>query len=608
MPRTPALRAHAFVLAVACAAAFTATSCDVFGGLASPADSDAALVRFVEPVNGTLDLSLYATASGRNAYVVFTTGDDALATTPIASQKSSTRVPSPPATGRPSGAAEKASDILRAKARATAASSRSKINPRMSSTGEPTADYPGLINDFYILSDDSGMYFGKVSAVCMYASGSMNSGDAVDAVDFGGRKRTLSVYVAQNCTDGSKKYSVTQVMVDALAEKFFGKADSPTESIYAWVTNILGDEWGEHDSPASIGLATYDLIPPTQSITILLADVSADDSDSGGIIGYFYPPDTFLNELESNERVMFTIDAIMFANPDDEGNSVGADEYYNNGWTPSDYWAKEAFSTLAHEFQHMIHFYQKGVKLGGDYFGEPTWIDELCSMQVEDLLADKMGVPGPRGVDPDDGTAGSRGNYSGRLPEYLLWPDVSPLDWDNAPDDELTRYYSWAYSFGAYLTRNYGGAEFIRRVVQSSSADASAVVAAASAASGRDESMDSLLRRWGAAVLLSRRTDAPAFYRYNTGDYTVSTVGGLEYRLGSINMYNYVYFDGIDSNDADNIGDEDLTGPWVYESTFLDDMSGGAYSNAFMDLGDPSDGHGWIITVPAGMFATIVID
>lgn len=164
-----------------------------------------------------------------------------------------------------------------------------------------------------------------------------------------------------------------------------------------------------------------------------------------------------------------------------------------------------------------------------------------------------------------------------------------------------------AYSFGAYLTRNYGGAEFIQRVVHSSDSSAGCVAEAAAAYSGGAESMVGLLRKWGAAVLLSSRIDAPEYYRYNSGGAFTSSVGGVTYSLGSINIYNYIYENGLDT-DGDNIGDTDAISPFIFLSSSIGSMNGGAYSNAFMYLGDPSADRDWTLAIPAGMHATIVID
>ena len=45
-----------------------------------------------------------------------------------------------------------------------------------------------------------------------------------------------------------------------------------------------------------------------------------------------------------------------------------------------------------------------------------TWINEMCSQLVEDLVADKLGVKGPRGVSSAMGDAGPTGNIFGRIP------------------------------------------------------------------------------------------------------------------------------------------------------------------------------------------------
>ncbi|MCX7031113.1 MAG: peptidase M30, partial [Spirochaetes bacterium] len=177
-----------------------------------------------------------------------------------------------------------------------------------------------------------------------------------------GIPRTLNIWVANNCWDGSKATTVDQGMVDALADQFLKTGDF--NDIYDWVTGMLGPEWGSH--PYS------DLIPPDDEITIFLCDISDDNSTTGGIVGFFWAKDNFVKgsnpaylDYYSNERVMFTIDAVMYAVP--EGGS----------WEYTDYWPEEMYSTLAHEFQHMIHFYQRAV-LRDAMADDDTWINEMA--------------------------------------------------------------------------------------------------------------------------------------------------------------------------------------------------------------------------------------
>ncbi len=338
--------------------------------------------------------------------------------------------------------------------------------------------------------------------------------------------RTLNIWVADDCweTDGTKKHLVTTEMITALKDKFL--KTGLDNDIYDWDTSILGAEWG--------ATGYSNLINPNGEITILLSDINEDDSDTGGVVGYFWPGNNFTasDVPDSNERIMFVIDAVMYASPSNDGSTTAA----TTGWISSDYWPKIVFSTLAHEFQHMILFYQKSFVAKADYATE-TWINEMCSMLIEDFLADKIGVEGPRGVSPIDGTAGNSGNIEGRLPwfnQYLFRPLI--VDY---PQPFYLEDYSVAYAFGAWLARNYGGVEFLHNVVSSPYTDKKAIEYAVQQYTGGTESLERLLQRWGGAIFLSDKTDAPPKYQYNSGGWFTSTINGNKYNLGSINLYNY---------------------------------------------------------------------
>ena len=340
--------------------------------------------------------------------------------------------------------------------------------------------------------------------------------------------RTLNIWVADDCwweSGSTKKHYITQEMVTALEDAFL--TSGADNDIFDWTTAILGAEWGD--------TAYSKLIPFNREITILLDDIDDDNSDNGGFVGYFWPGNnyTMADLPESNERIMFVVDAVMYASPSLDGSSTAASP---GDWTDTAYWPKIVFSTLAHEFQHMIHFYQKTIKANAQEDTE-TWINEMCSQLVEDFLADKIGVEGPRGVLPGDGTAGSPGNTQGRLPwfnQYLFRSLIvdSPQPFD-LPD------YSVAYAFGAWLARNYGGVDFLNKVVTSPLSDKEAIEQAVRAYTGKDESFERLLQRWGGAIFLSDKTQAPPLYQYNRGEWFTSVKNGIEYHLGSINLFNY---------------------------------------------------------------------
>jgi len=298
-------------------------------------------------------------------------------------------------------------------------------------------------------------------------------------------------------------------MVNALADTFL-KTNSSDNDIYDWVTNIYGEEWS---SDAQIKY--NDLIGENDEITILLTDIDGDDSPTGGVIGYFWAKDNIKSSTisGSNERVMFYADAVMFANG--EGT-----------WDIDDFWPKEMVSTLAHEFQHMIHFYQKTVLLDAS---TDTWINEMLSETTEDLIATKIQHSGPRGVEYTDGSAGNTGNQNGRYPLFNTNNTLSLTAWNNNLAD-----YSKVNAFGTFLTRNYGGAKVLHDIMHNNLEHEDAIEAATG------KSFNTLLREWGISVLLSDRVDTTSNqYSYNTNDFTVSEKEKSIYKMGAINFFNY---------------------------------------------------------------------
>ena len=192
-------------------------------------------------------------------------------------------------------------------------------------------------------------------------------------------------------------------------------------------------------------------------------------------------------------------------------------------------------STLAHEFQHMIHFYQKYIARNAT--SDEVWEDEMASMMIEDLLADKLNTKGPRGVTPTDYSDGSTNNEDGRIPSFNYRPTLTVAEQTYFSLD----HYSSSYAYGAYLLRNFGGSTFLRNMVQNGYGNADAV---SEALQGYDETYASTLRKFASAVVLSDHFDLTQGYKFNSleTDPFVSTINGISYQLGSINFYNYDQF------------------------------------------------------------------
>jgi hypothetical protein len=183
-------------------------------------------------------------------------------------------------------------------------------------------------------------------------------------------------------------------------------------------------------------------------------------------------------------------------------------------------------STLAHEFQHMIHFYQKSVKIRST---SATWLNEMLSEATEDVVATKLQNNGPRNVVYTDGSAGASANPGGRYPRFNAYNTLSLTSWNGLLAD-----YSKVSSFGTFLLRNYGGSKVLHDIVVNSFTGTDAV------ASATGKTFNQLLTEWGEAVLLSDKTTlAAGLPTYNINGFTLDTYNAITYQLGSINFFNY---------------------------------------------------------------------
>jgi len=165
-------------------------------------------------------------------------------------------------------------------------------------------------------------------------------------------------------------------------------------NIYPIDTSIFGSEPDVDEDPR---------------ITILLLDIDDGYDGTGGFIaGYFHSINEY-NTTNSNFREMFYLDL----DPGRPGST-------------------QSFGTLAHEFQHMIHFNQD--------VNESTWVNEGCSTLAEFLC----------GYDHDS-----------NIEEFLIAPDDGLIHWG----DELADY-GQVYLFLYYLWEKYGGNSFITHLTQ----------------------------------------------------------------------------------------------------------------------------------------------
>lgn len=183
------------------------------------------------------------------------------------------------------------------------------------------------------------------------------------------------------------------------------------DNIYPTNTRNFGSEW----KPGIDG---------DERITLLMFDIKDGYSGTGGFVGgYFYAVDSYLQEklpahVKSNEREMFYLDI----NPSDPVS----DRYMN---------------TIAHEFQHMIHFNNDS--------SEYSWVNEACS-QIAPYLCGY--------------------GHANQVGAYMRTPDNSLTAW--AKEQMLANYgqvYLWNYFiFNSFLREDAETrATFFRNLVAS---------------------------------------------------------------------------------------------------------------------------------------------
>ncbi len=411
--------------------------------------------------------------------------------------------------------------------------------------------------------------------------------------------KNLLVWVqdtAWNDPPGTEGPIVTQAMVDGLMDAFL-KPDDTTNThdndIYDWVTAICGEEWGATNA--------MNLIGESDIISIVIYDIEGDKSTNGGIMGYFWSGNNFMSAdaPSSNEAILFALDSYLAAQPD-EGKA----------WSPDAYWFKASLSTLAHEFQHMISFYQRQVISGKPSL--PTFVDEMLSEGIEDLVASRLLVPGPRDVDllpanengpVYDFGAGTVSTKTGRLQLLNLMLNetiaTSNTLWSNHQDNaRLLTNYAQAFGFSAWFLRNYGGPALYRSLYESDTTDINIVAAAARTLDPNlaREGFWDYAGRWGAAILLSDGF-APMPYSLNKGGAYSWVVNGSSVRAGSINHFSYSYEGTYGST----------TGPSLVTTATIGAVELKPYSNTYYLAGKGlSSKHRWTINNMDGVIINIV--
>jgi hypothetical protein len=266
------------------------------------------------------------------------------------------------------------------------------------------------------------------------------------------------VWVCNDNYDDSSTSGTDDKITTAQAEAAAAKFDT----IYPPETAVFGAKYDEDN-------VYTNLVSPSDKISILVYDIDGDYSASqtGGTFGFFWSKDLYTDsylqttpyDFRSNETELFYVDAHFL-----------------------DAYAGGIYSTLAHEFQHMLEFVHKNIE---NSVSPSTWYNEMMSMVCEDMMQSYLNIS-------DDDSPKSRFRYFNYYYPYGM------TYWRSGTDVLIS--YANAYAFGAYLARNYGGAELIHEIASNHSVDMDSITAALQA-QGYSETCTSVFLKEGQALV-----------------------------------------------------------------------------------------------------------
>ena len=332
------------------------------------------------------------------------------------------------------------------------------------------------------------------------------------------QKTHSNVWVA-DAYYGTVANQITSTQAEELAAKF--------DLIYEKETPVFGFEYGGGvpDTDPSYGGADGD-----PKIQILVYDIDEDYSSNqkSGTFGYFYSGDEYPKSSISHSNVaeIFYVDA-NFTNL--APNMI--------------------YSTLAHEFQHMINFNQKTIKSGYTKTAG-VWYNEMLSMIAEDLIDPLIGIPVTDTGHP----------VMSRIPEFLQYYDFdAPTNWDNR-SNVLLHYYANAYALGAYLVRNFGGVELVQKIMSDTLVDTDSLDAALASSANplRSEvsSFTAALKRYGEALLFNQQAGSLPAGVLSFNKTVTTTCDNTNYTFSGFDVWS------IESGKT--ASGEIIRGPYVY--------------------------------------------
>lgn len=226
------------------------------------------------------------------------------------------------------------------------------------------------------------------------------------------------------------------------------------------------------------------IINPCDKVSILLCDMGKDGYGKWG--GVFMSNTYYKNENGEDQIELITIDSCYLKS---DMNSV--------------------FTTVAHEFNHLLNFVNKYLVKGRLY---ARWYTEMLSMLVEDYCIDDYDIDVTSSVQLRIPTF-ANGSYN-----YGFGGE----NWRNE-DPYVNLKYANAYAFGAYLVRNYGGAELIHEIATNDYVDEESIEKAVYKVTGKKYSFAELFNNFPKVLINPKNeiSDLPSLFKSCENTITV---------------------------------------------------------------------------------------
>lgn len=220
------------------------------------------------------------------------------------------------------------------------------------------------------------------------------------------------------------------------------------------------------------------IIKGKEKIDIIVTDLEGDakEGQNSGKFGYFYRVDTFTDINTSNKTLAIYLDSYFYLK-----------------------FPEECYSTLVHEYNHLLNWINKMLinKVNNGKQME-SWFTEMLSMVAEDMF---QGILKIKDIN----------SPKSRLYQHLNGSYIGFKNW--ADDDSVYYNYANAYAFGAFLARNYGGAELINKIATSEYINEEAIEKAT------NKSFEELMRNFAISFLYPSNGEQP--YSANSGIFSL---------------------------------------------------------------------------------------